>query len=244
MARTQRQPLTAQAMKSAARRFGASLVRVADLGLLAGIATDPPDLLASFPRAVSVAVHLSDAAVETVQDRPTPLYAHSYARANDLLDQIGIRLAAWLEARGARALPLPARGILDRENCTAHLSHKAVAVAAGLGWQGKSLLTVSPQYGPRIRLNTVLTDADLPPDPRLRNRCGDCTACQDACPAQAIKGVNTDWHYADRDEALHFARCRDKLVNEFSALPHIGNFLCGVCVRVCPWGRPRSRSER
>ncbi|MEW5772619.1 MAG: 4Fe-4S double cluster binding domain-containing protein [Thermodesulfobacteriota bacterium] len=241
MARTKERPATAQAVKQAARRFGASLARVADLGLLAGIETEPSNLLAGFTRAVSVAVRLSDAVIETVQDRPTPLYAQHYLRVNALLDEIGVRLANWLEERGARALPLPASQALDRERMTSFLSHKAVAVAAGIGWQGKSLLTVSPQHGPRIRLATILTDADLKPDSRLKNRCGACTACADACPAQAIKGVNTDWHYADRDEALHFERCKAKVTDEFAPLPHVGRPICGVCIRVCPWGQGRGK---
>jgi epoxyqueuosine reductase QueG len=241
MARTRNEPISAKAMKLAARRFGASLVRVADLDLLRGIATQPADLLDPFTRAVSVAVRISDAVIETVQDRPTPLYAQHYLRVNAVLDEIGVRLANWLEERGAKALPLPASQTLDRDQCFSFLSHKAAAVAAGLAWQGKSLLAVSPEHGPRIRLTTILTDADLKPDPRLRNRCGKCTACADACPARAIKGASTDWHYADRDEALHFTRCRDKVIGEFAAIPHVGHPICGVCVKVCPWGQRRAR---
>lgn len=229
--------LDSRTAKTAARRFGATLARVADLALLRGIETDPPDLLAGFTRAVSVAVRISDAAIETVTDRPTPLYAQHYLRVNALLDEIGVRLAGWLQEQGARALPLPASQALDRERLTSFLSHKAAAVAAGIGWQGKSLLTISPQHGPRIRLATILTDANLTPDPRLRNQCGKCTACVEACPAQAIKGASTKWHYADREEALHFDRCKEKVTTEFAALPNVGHPICGVCVRVCPWGK-------
>lgn len=243
MARTRNEPISAKAMKQAARRFGAGLARVADLDLLRGIATQPADLLDPFTRAVSVAVRISDAVIETVADRPTPLYAQHYLRVNAVLDEIGVRLANWLEERGARALPLPASQTLDRDQCFSFLSHKAVAVAAGLAWQGKSLLAVSPEHGPRIRLATILTDVDLAPDPRLKNRCGKCTACADACPARAIKGASTDWHYADRDEALFFDRCKEKVMTEFAALPHVGHPICGVCIRVCPWGQRRGRRQ-
>lgn len=242
MARKTEKKLDSKGVKLAARRFGASLVRVADLDLLRGIATHPPDLLDGYTRAVSVAVRISDAAIETVVDRPTPLYAQHYLRVNAVLDEIGVRLANWLEERGAKALPLPASQTLDRDECFSFLSHKAVAVAAGLAWQGKSLLAVSPEHGPRIRLTTILTDADIKADPRLKNRCGKCTKCTDACPAQAIKNVNTDWHYADRDEALHFLRCRDKVIQEFVAIPHVGHPICGVCIKVCPWGQRRGRA--
>lgn len=241
MAKNIPKSMDASSLKQAARRFGASLVRVADLALLQGIATHPADLLDGYTRAVSVAVRISDAAVETVVDRPTPLYAQHYQKVNALLDDIGVRLANWLEERGAKALPLPASQTLDREACYSFLSHKAVAVAAGLAWQGKSLLAVSPEHGPRIRLTTVLTNAPLKADPRIRNRCGGCTNCTDACPARAIKGVNTDWHYASRDEALHFERCKGKVMDEFAPLPHIGHPICGVCIKVCPWGQRRGK---
>ena len=108
---------------------------------------------------------------------------------------------------------------------------------AGLGWQGKSLLLINPDYGPRIRLATVLTDAPLEADSPLKNLCGECTLCRDACPAGAIKGVRTDDHYKNRDEALYFSRCVEKLVGEFSKLPNVGAPICGVCINVCPFGR-------
>lgn len=241
MAQAKGRAVDSAGIKQAARRWGASLVRVADLALLKGIATHPADLLDGYTRAVSVAVRISDAAIETVGDRPTPLYAQHYLRVNSLLDDIGVRLANWLEERGAKALPLPASQTLDREACYSFLSHKAVAVAAGLAWQGKSLLAVSPEHGPRIRLTTVLTNAPVQADPRIRNRCGGCTNCADACPARAIKNVNTDWHYASRDEALYFTRCRDKVIQEFAAIPHVGHPICGVCIKVCPWGQRRGR---
>ncbi|QLA14904.1 4Fe-4S double cluster binding domain-containing protein [Desulfolutivibrio sulfoxidireducens] len=229
--------MDAPALKRAGMRFGASIVGVADLALLQGIETSPPDLLEGFTRAVSVAVRLSNGVMDAIKDRPTPLYRRHYDTANILLDQIALRLTHLLMDRGARALPLPASQSLDQVALTSYLSHKAVAIAAGIGWQGKSLLVVNPRFGPRIRLVTVLTDAPLAPDAPVKNRCGACSACAEACPAGAIKNVSTVWHYKDRDEALHFRRCADKVTREFKNLPHVESTICGVCVSVCPWGR-------
>jgi len=89
-----------------------------------------------------------------------------------------------------------------------------------------------------------LTDLALAPDAPLKNRCGTCTACADACPARAIRGVNTDSHYASREEALHFQRCRDKILGEFAKLPHITGGICGVCVAACPFGRGRGAKKK
>ena len=165
-------------LKRKARSYGATLAAVADLSRLAGIETSPPDLLAPFTRAVSLAVRVSDPVMEAITDRPTPLYAQHYLKVNALLDDVALRVSLDLAEAGAKALPLPASQTLDRERWTSYLSHKAVAVAAGIGWQGKSLLVVNPEFGPRLRLVTVLTDAPLAPDEPLTNRCGACTAPQ------------------------------------------------------------------
>ena len=116
-------------------------------------------------------------------------------------------------------------------------SRKTWQKMAGLGWQGKNLLLITPQYGSRVRLVTVLTDAPLIVDGPVKNRCGKCMLCRDACPAGAIKGVNTHDYYQNRNEALHFDKCVVKLTGEFAQLPDIGAPICGICIKVCPFGR-------
>lgn len=233
--------LDSAGLKRRARGWGASLVGIADLERLAGIETEPADLLSGFSRAVSLAVRLSDPVLDQITTQPTPLYSQHYQKVNALLDELALRASLAIQKAGGRALPLPASQVLDSSRLTSYISHKAVAVAAGIGWQGKSLLAVSPQFGPRIRLVTVLTDLPLTPDAPLKNRCGGCTACADACPAAAIRGVNTTSHYDSREEALHFDRCRNKILNEFAKLPNIGGAICGVCVSVCPFGKAAGR---
>ena len=236
-------PLDADSFKARVRSFGADLVGVADLDPFRGERTLPSDLLEPFTRAVSIAVRVPLAVFGTVTDRPSPHYASVYMTVNRLLDEIALETAALLQDRGFLALPVPASQILDRGSWRGALSHKAAARMAGLGWQGKSLLLVTREYGPRVRLVTVLTDAPLPADRPVRNRCGGCTACRDACPAEAIKGVPTASRYQRRDEALDFDRCREKLTEEFAAMPDVGVPICGVCIKVCPFGiTPRKRT--
>ncbi len=235
--------MDAAQLKKKARSYGATLAGVADLARLSGIATDPANLLAPFTRAVSLAVRVSDPVLDAIRDRPTPLYAQHYLRLNALLDDVAVRLALDIQEAGGQALALPASQTLDRVRWISYLSHKAVAVAAGLGWQGKSLLVITPKFGPRVRLVTVLTDLPLVADKPLKNRCGTCTACQEACPAQAIKGASTASHYQSRDEALHFTRCMTKVTTEFARLPMVEHPICGVCVAVCPWGRRKAKTR-
>lgn len=227
-----------------AHSCGADIVGVADLSLLAGIQTEPADLLQGFTRAVSIGVRLADGVMDQIVDSPTPLYQQHYLKVNALLDDIALRVTQFLQKAGARALPIPASQLLDKTNWTSYISHKAVAIAAGIGWQGKSLLLVNPRYGPRVRLVTVLTDADLEPNQPIKNRCGKCSTCAKACPAQAIKNVNTPSHYRDRDEALYFDRCATKVSQEFTKLPFIDSPICGVCIRACPWGKKAKKTRK
>jgi epoxyqueuosine reductase QueG len=235
--------MIAQEVKEFARACGADLVGIADLSLLEGIETEPPDLLEGYLRAVSVAVRLADGVIDTIVDRPTPIYQQHYLKVNALLDDIAVRVSQKIQHGGGKALPIPASQLLDTERWRSYISHKAVALAAGLGWQGKSLLLVNRDYGPRVRLVTILTDLPFEADRPVKNLCAKCTECADACPAEAIKNVNTETHYTSRNEALHFERCVDKVTKDHPQLPFIDSPICGVCISVCPWGRKNSSSK-
>jgi len=226
-----------EAFKNKIIGFGADLVGIADVEPLKELTLDPPDLLEPFSRAVSIAVKLPAAVFEQIVDVPTPIYKAVYTTANLILDDIAFRTAMALQNDGFSSLPTPASQVLDQEKWYAAISHKAVARMAGLGWQGKNLLLITPQYGSRVRLVTVLTKAPLDADGPIKNRCGDCTACRDACPAQAIKGINTTTHYRNRNEAMHFPRCVEKVTGEFAKIPQVGAPICGICIKACPFGR-------
>ena len=223
--------------------LGADLVGVADVEPLKGLKVNPPDLLDPFSRAISIAVKLPSAVFGAIVDRPTPLYKSMYLTANSILDQIAFRTSILLQDAGFYSMPIPASQVVDEENWYGAISHKAVARMAGLGWQGKSLLLVTPDYGPRVRLTTVLTEAPLAVDGPIKNQCGKCTKCRDACPAKAIRGIRTETHYQTREEALNFFRCVDKVAGEFAKLPGIGSPICGVCIKVCPFGGKDENNE-
>jgi len=110
----------------------------------------------------------------------------------------------------------------DARNRMGLLSLKALAKAAGLGWQGRSLLIVSPDFGPLFRLAAVLTDVPLPSSPRIPNRCGDCRACVDQCPVQALTWTSFDDHPKSREEVLDVQRC-------------LGDHACTACITACPF---------
>jgi epoxyqueuosine reductase QueG len=234
---------SAAELKGFCKASGADIAGIADLvPFKEGRVTIPADLLHPYTRAVSVAMRLDDDIMDAIADLPTVPYADHYRAVNGALDRLTARVVEWIIGRGYRSEAVPASKIEDTEKLLGALSHKAVAHMAGIGWQGKSLLIVSPEHGPRIRLATVLTDMPLPPDRPLEQRCGTCRECTKACPAEAIRNVAAKGRYNSREEALVFNRCADRTFAN-SQLPGIGARICGVCVRVCPYGKPKHRDK-
>jgi epoxyqueuosine reductase QueG len=218
---------------------GADLVGIADLApLKQGLPVIPPDLLAPYHYAISIAVRLESGIIDVITDGPTQAYADHCRNLNVKLNDLTSRVTAWIMEQGYAAHAIPASQSVDEVRLLGNLSHKAVAITAGLGWQGKSLLLVTPQHGPRVRLATVLTDLPLEPGAPVRNRCGTCRECTNACPAGAIRNVSTDHHYERREDAIELAKCHAQLL-AFKARPEIGYTFCGVCIAACPFGKSR-----
>ncbi len=229
-------PYTDQ-IKNKISKWGANLVGVADVAELNSLEVEPVELLKGYTRAVSIAVELPAFLFEDISDRPTVEYGAAYRNANRHLDLIASRIVQTFEDDEFLGLAIPASQVLDRKLWNAAISHKAVARMAGLGWLGKSLLLITPQYGPRVRLATILTNAPLVAGSPITNHCGKCMMCRDACPANAIKGIHTKDHYHDRNEALDFSRCVEKLTTEFEKLAGVGSPICGICIKACPFGK-------
>ena len=173
--------------------------------------------------AVVLGIPLSRAVLEGIVDRPTLLYKWHYRQANNQLDRIAFLLTQTIVEMGYRALPIPASQIIDWEKQRAHVSHRMLAEAAGLGWRGRNNLLVTRHYGAQVRLVTVLTDLPLEPDESIENGCDKCHRCVSVCPADAL-GEDASEYDLDR--------CYKKLT-EFSMIRGIGQHICGVCVKAC-----------
>jgi len=216
---------------------GAKIVGVADLEpLKAGLQTDPPDLMQPYTSAISIALPLDLRAAAAMSGEPTPASASNCKEINARLNAMTKAIVSHIESLGYSAEAVPASKKLVEGGTEGSISHKAIAIMAGMGWQGKSLLLVTPKYGPRVRLSSVLTDMPLEFDSPAKNRCGNCTKCIKACPAGAIRGVNTDLHYSSREEALDLDKCHGNTLR-YMKVPGIEYTFCGQCIPVCPYGR-------
>jgi epoxyqueuosine reductase len=214
-----------ESLKRLSLDLGASLFGVARVeSLRERIFSLSPQGIDSLPYAISLAVRLSDRILEDIQDGPTPLYFFHYQRVNILLDEMALRITTHIQNQGFNALPIPASQVIDWERQLGHLSHKHVAKEAGLGWIGRHNLLVSPTFGARIRLVSILTDIPLKQDKPIGRDCGTCNACIPVCPVGAIVEEPLDFDHI---------RCYE-WIKAFCRKHNIRHHICGLCIKACP----------
>ncbi len=186
--------------------------------------------------AVTIVRRLSDTVVETIDGKPTIIYFHHYRTTNTKLDLLALDAVDFIEAQGYSALPIAASQSTntDKDAYRGIFSHKTAAVLSGLGFIGKNALFITPQYGSKIRLATVLTDMPLTAEfPVMARGCGSCEICKNACPAKAITGNNYVYGNA-RDSIFDARRCSEHM----KTYKDIGRgAVCGICMRVCPYNQ-------
>jgi len=148
-------------------------------------------------------------------------------------DWLAYELAEFLKARGFRA-SAPS-GFFDEGRKIARLSFKLAAYEAGIGVYGKPGIIVTPEYGPRVNIGVVVSNADLEPDKKPDfNPCKACKVCFKVCPAKAVREVLNPPVSHNREVCLAFI---DRLREETGDV----KFLCGYCYDRCPVGRTRKR---
>jgi len=109
---------------------------------------------------------------------------------------------------------------------------KLAAVRAGIGWQGKNTLVISPRYGSFLALGGIITEAPLRADGSVEaNRCGNCRKCQLACPTGALE----EPYKLNRSKCLSHILETDADCDALAA--QIGNRIleCEICQEACPW---------
>jgi epoxyqueuosine reductase len=187
-----------------------------------------------FPFALSWVIPMNPEVMAGIRNGPNQAYADEYAVVNDRVNGLAGLLADEIAAHGYRSLALAASVRTDKVNIKGDFPHKTAATRAGLGWIGRHCQLITRKFGPWVRLGTVFTDMALPfGAPVLRNHCGRCVRCVEACPAGALTG--RPWHPGiPREEILDVGSCdRWKKENYFQF--HKGHN-CGICSSVCPYG--------
>jgi len=137
------------------------------------------------------------------------------------LENAAFSIMEYLENKGNRQLIIHTEDEFDPINRLGFMSLKALAKTAGLGWQGRSLLIISPEYGPLHRMIAILTDLPLQITHPIKNECGNCQKCIEACPKNALTFVNFSDHPFRREDVLNIKEC-------------LGDKGCLACILPCP----------
>jgi epoxyqueuosine reductase len=196
-------------------------------------------IVEGFDHGISLAVRIPDSIVDFLPSRSDPNVAcvyrkHGYEVINSRLDYAASLISSFLNQQGYRTLPIPAAERTNQAEAIPTVSHKMIAHIAGLGWIGKNCLLITPEYGPRIRLISLLTKAPVAGIDRMAEQeCRSCTACVDACPAGAIKGRAYVAH-EEREARLDFRKCQGYFEELRETMVHP---VCGMCLYACPRGR-------
>lgn len=195
-----------------------------------------PNELKHLKTGISVAVRLSDQIMNDVINKPTHTYYHHYRTVNFLIDQITLAITTILQNSGYLAMAVPASQTVktDTDQFTGIFQHKTAATLSGIGWIGKSGCLVTDEFGPRVRLGTVLTEAVLPhDDPITQSKCANCNICVTSCPALALKGNN--WYPGiAREEIVDAFACSNHMSEHYKSIGR--GSVCGLCISRCPRG--------
>ncbi len=194
---------------------------------------DPAGLVEGAQSVVSVALNYYP---EVKQAPGAPRIAY-YAYGQDYHDVMKEklrRLLAYIHEMlpdAPDAPPLEARVFTD----SAPLLERYWAWKAGLGWIGKNTCLIIPGRGSFFFLGEIVLNRALAYDSPVRNRCGTCTRCLEACPTGALETARF----------LNASRCLSYLTIEHRGeIPEeqaarLGNrvYGCDTCQAVCPWNR-------
>ncbi len=220
--------LDASQIKEFARSCGADLIGIAPTGRFeeAPKGFHPQDIMSEVASVIIIGKHFP---LGVLNGDSKGAVTKIYETIFGILDHCAYEISCFLEKRGSQAIPIPADAPYtcwnaDKEEGRGDLSHRHAAVLAGLGSLGKSTLLLTPEFGNRVNLASVLTNLRLEPDPLFEtDLCiPDCDRCMKACPANATKG----------DGTVIQKECRK--FHSVTTPRGFKLFACWECRKVCP----------
>ena len=125
---------------------------------------------------------------------------------------------------------------------SAPVMEKAWAAKSGLGWVGKNANLITKEQGSFFFIAEIISDLELVADGPIKDYCGTCTRCIDACPTDAIY----EPYKVDGSKCISYLtiEIKEAMPKEFLRQTNNWVFGCDICQDVCPWNRfSKSHSE-
>src|SRR5262245_21265935 len=231
----------------------------------AELASERSDIVSFFPHTKALISFVRRMHREPIHNPARSVANVEFHQSGERVNETAHRIVATLEARGIRAVN-PAMGFpMEVARVGAGklwvVSHKHVAVAAGLGHMGIHRNVIHPKFGNFILLGTVLLDAEISEyqRPLDYNPCVECKLCVSACPVGAIGSegefnfsacythnyreflggfINWVEQIADSKNATDYRRrvTDAESASMWQSLSFGANYKSAYCMAVCPAG--------
>ena len=257
--------ITSGVVKGWAKDLGADIVGIASVERFEGAPPGhgPRDLVPEAGSVIVAGIRIPDPIVDydryhlKFQEEPQSLVVKAsvenlfmlmgHYTIDIMLNILAIRIANRLEVDwGYKSFPTPntvktGLGHPVYGLARAYFSQRHAATRAGLGEFGFNNIVLTPQFGPRVRFVSIITEAELEPDPLiaekicLREKCGGRNGpkCLQVCTPHAIQlreGVDPDAIFIDTPSKTEVSLCVER-VDDISTHSCV---YVGTCVRVCP----------
>ncbi|MCB9284903.1 MAG: tRNA epoxyqueuosine(34) reductase QueG [Lewinellaceae bacterium] len=190
---------------------------------------DPRELV---PGAKSVVSLMYNYFTEKKQEDPTAPKLSMYAYGEDYHHVVRDKLKALLDALRQQVGEVQGRCFVD----SAPVLERDWARRSGIGWVGKNTLLIHPRAGSYFFLAELIIDLELEPDGPMKDYCGTCRRCIDACPTEAI---SPEGYLLDASKCISYLtiELKEAIPEAFKGKMDNWMFGCDVCQDVCPWNR-------
>jgi epoxyqueuosine reductase len=152
-----------------------------------------------------------------------------YAYGKDYHEVIKDKLNEFLFSLKQEIGNVSGRAFVD----SAPVMDKVWAAKSGLGWVGKNSNLINKQQGSFFFIAELIIDVELEYDGPIKDYCGTCTKCIDACPTEAIVAP----YIVDGSKCISYLtiELKENIPTEFKDKMDNWAFGCDVCQDVCPW---------
>lgn len=154
-----------------------------------------------------------------------------YAYGEDYHFVIKDKLKEFLHRIQEKTGEVTGRAFVD----SAPVMERALAKKSGLGWIGKNSLLLNRSMGSFFFIAELIVDLELEYDGPIKDYCGTCTACMDACPTEAIPQP----YVVDGSKCISYftIELKDEIPSSVKGKFENWIFGCDICQDVCPWNR-------
>jgi epoxyqueuosine reductase len=177
---------------------------------------------------------------DLVDTNPESFKIAKYAYGEDYHKVVKDKLKIFLDRIEEEVGAVNGRAFVD----SAPVHERAWAKKSGLGWIGKNSLLLNRTMGSFFFLAELILDLELDYDLPIKDYCGTCTACIDACPTNAI----AEPYVVDGSKCISYFTIELKEEIPTSVKGKFENWIfgCDICQDVCPWNsfsKPHSETR-